>query len=450
MRRYIPNTDADREAMLREIGVNDVGELFADIPAEVRLRRRLKLPESLSEPELMSLMREFSARCASAEQYTYFLGAGCYNHYIPSIIDHVLTRSEFYTAYTPYQPELSQGTLQAMFEFQTLVCQLTGMEVANSSMYDCGTALAEAAIMATRVRAKRGSVAVASSVHPEYRAVLRGYLGRLGLKVQEFGFSESGRVVDTASFENSLNDDVAAVIVQSPNFFGVIEDLAALADATRGVGALLVVAVADPISLGILKSPGELGADIVVGQGQGLGIPMSFGGPHLGLFACREKYVRQMPGRLAGRTVTHDGRPGFVMTLATREQHIRRARATSNICTNHQLMALAAAVYMTTMGKAGMRKVAELNLLKTDYAKNRLSDMGAQLVFSGPVFNEFVVKTARPVNVVNEALRKHGIIGGLLLNRFYSQFDDRTMLACCTESVSKDAIDTFCEEVTRR
>ncbi len=449
MRRYIPNTDADRDAMLREIGVNDVGELFADIPADVWLNRRLRLPESLSEPELMSLMRQLSASCASAEQYTYFLGAGCYNHYIPSIIDHILTRSEFYTAYTPYQPELSQGTLQAMFEFQTLVCQLTGMETANSSMYDCGTALAEAAIMATRVRAKRASVVVSSSVHPEYRAMLKGYLGQLGLKVQEFGFSESGRV-DAASFENSLNDDVAAVIVQSPNFFGVIEDLAALADATSNVGALLIEVVSDPISLGILKSPGELGADIVVGQGQSLGIPMSFGGPHLGLFACREKYVRQMPGRLAGRTVDHNGRSGFVMTLATREQHIRRARATSNICTNHQLMALAAAVYMTTMGKAGMRQVAELNLLKTDYAKNRLSGMGAKLVFSGPVFNEFVVKTARPVNAVNESLHKQGIIGGLALNHFYEQFDDRTMLACCTESVSRDAIDKFCEEVTRR
>jgi len=449
LRRYIPNTDADREAMVREIGVKDVGELFADIPVESRLNRRLNLPEAVSEPELISLMKELSASCASAEQYSYFLGAGCYNHYIPGIIDHILTRSEFYTAYTPYQPEISQGTLQAMFEFQTLVCQLTGMEAANSSMYDCGTALAEGAIMATRVLRKRATVVVSSSVHPEYRAILKAYLGRLGLKVKEFGFNESGRA-DVASFEDSLDDDVAAVIVQSPNFFGVIEDLAELSDATSSVGALLIDVVSDPISLGILKPPGELGADIVVGQGQSLGIPMSFGGPHLGLFACREKFVRQMPGRLAGRTADHNGRPGFVMTLATREQHIRRGRATSNICTNHQLMALAAAVYMTTMGKAGMRDVAELNLLKTDYAKNRLLDMGAQLVFSGPVFNEFVVKTARPVKAVNESLREQGIIGGLGLDRFYEQFDDRTMLACCTEGVSRDAIDIFCEEVTRR
>jgi len=449
LRRYIPNTDADREAMVREIGVKDVGELFADIPVESRLNRRLNLPEAVSEPELISLMKELSASCASAEQYSYFLGAGCYNHYIPGIIDHILTRSEFYTAYTPYQPEISQGTLQAMFEFQTLVCQLTGMEAANSSMYDCGTALAEAAIMATRVLRKRATVVVSSSVHPEYRAILKAYLGRLGLKVKEFGFNESGRA-DVASFQDSLDDDVAAVIVQSPNFFGVIEDLAELSDATSSVGALLIDVVSDPISLGILKPPGELGADIVVGQGQSLGIPMSFGGPHLGLFACREKFVRQMPGRLAGRTADHNGRPGFVMTLATREQHIRRGRATSNICTNHQLMALAAAVYMTTMGKAGMRDVAELNLFKTDYAKNRLLDMGAQLVFSGPVFNEFVVKTARPVKAVNESLREQGIIGGLGLDRFYEQFDDRTMLACCTEGVSRDAIDIFCEEVTRR
>ena len=448
MRRYIPNTDADRDAMLNEIGVERAIDLFADIPKDVLLGRALNLPEALSEPELVSLMKQLSEACASAEQYTYLLGAGCYDHYIPSIIDHVLTRSEFYTAYTPYQPELSQGTLQAMFEFQTMVCQLTGMEVANASMYDCATAVAEAAMMATRVVRKRDRVVVARSVHPEYRAVLRGYLERLGMKAQEFDFGANGQV-SIDSLDENLNENVAAVIVQSPNFFGVIEDLQPLTDVAKAAGALSIVAVSEPISMGLLKPPGEQGADIVVGQAQGLGIPMSFGGPHLGFFACREPHMRQMPGRLAGRTVDHDGRAGFVMTLATREQHIRRARATSNICTNHQLCALAAAVYMTTMGKSGMREVAELNLLKANYARERLAEAGAELVFSGPVFNELVLKTKRAVDVVNEALLKRKILGGVCLRHFHEEFDDRTMLACFTENAPKEAIDAFCEEVTR-
>ncbi len=448
MRRYIPNTDADRAAMLNEIGIQQVEDLFADIPKDVRLKQPLDLPEALSEPELISSMKQLSEACASAEQYTFLLGAGCYSHYIPSVIDHILTRSEFYTAYTPYQPELSQGTLQVMFEFQTMICQLTEMEVANASMYDCATAVAEAAMMATRVVRNRDTVVVARSVHPEYRAVLKGYLGRLGMKVQEFDFSASGQI-SIDSLEQNLKDSVAAVIVQSPNFFGVIEHLQPLIDAAKTAGALSIVAVSEPISLGLLRPPGELGADVVVGQAQSLGIPMSFGGPHLGFFACRDKYVRQMPGRLAGRTVDHHGRPGFVMTLATREQHIRRARATSNICTNHQLCALAAALYMTAMGKAGMREVAKLNLFKADYARRRLAQMGAALAFSGPVFNEFVVRATRPVDSVNEALLERNIVGGVRLNRFYKEFDQNTMLVCFTENAPKEAINAFCEEATR-
>lgn len=448
MRRYIPNTDSDRDAMLEEIGVSRVEDLFAAIPEKVRLKRALDLPEALSEPELVSFMKQLSQACAGSGQYTYLLGAGCYNHYIPSIIDHILTRSEFYTAYTPYQPELSQGTLQVMFEYQTMICQLTGMEVANASMYDCATAVAEAAMMANRVLRNRDTVMVSRAVHPEYREVLSAYLGRIGMTVEEFGFDTSGRV-DPENLSKSICEGVAAIIVQSPNFFGVIENVASVAEVAKGKGALLIDVVSEPLSLGVLKPPGELGADIVVGQAQSLGISMSFGGPHLGFFACSEKYVRQMPGRLAGRTVDHDGRPGFVMTLATREQHIRRARATSNICTNHQLCALAAAVYMTVMGKEGMKEVAELNVAKADYARSRLKEKGASFAFSGPVFNEFVVKTRRPVDTVNEALLSKGIVGGLALNRFYDDFDDRTMLACFTESVPKEAIDVFCEEVTR-
>lgn len=449
MRRYIPSTDADRAAMLGEIGVERVDDLFADIPEEVQLNQPLDLPEALSEPELVAFMKQLSHACASAEQYTYLLGAGCYSHHIPSIIDHILTRSEFYTAYTPYQPELSQGTLQVMFEFQTMVCQLTGMDVANASMYDCATAVAEAAMMAGRIVRNRDTVVVARSVHPEYRAVLKGYLGRLGMKSQEFNFGANGQV-SIDSLKQNLGEHVAAIVVQSPNFFGVIEDLAEVTDAAKTAGALSIVAVSEPISLGLLKPPGEFGVDIVVGQAQSLGIPMSFGGPHLGFFACRDKHVRQMPGRLAGRTVDHNGRPGFVMTLATREQHIRRARATSNICTNHQLCALAAAVYMSTMGKAGMRELAELNVLKTDYAKRQLSEMGVKPLFSGPTFNEFALKSVRPVDAVNEALLGRKVVGGLGLARFYDEFDENAMLACFTENVSKEAIDAFSEEVIRQ
>jgi glycine dehydrogenase subunit 1 len=322
------------------------------------------------------------------------------------------------------------------------------MGVANASMYDCATATAEAAMMAVRVLRERGTVIVARSVHPEYRAVLKGYLGRLGVEVRELDWNPGGQV-SIDSLEGNLGDGVAAVIVQSPNFFGVIEDLEPLTDAARAAGALSVVVVSEPISLGLLKPPGEQGADVVVGQGQSLGIPMSFGGPHLGVFACRDEYVRQMPGRLAGQTVDRNGRPGFVMTLATREQHIRRERATSNICTNHQLCALAAAVYMTTLGRAGMREVAELNVLKADYARNRLADMGVEPLFSGHVFNEFALKTGRPVDVVNAALLKRKIVGGLGLKRFFAELNENAMLVCFTESAPKEAIDAFCEEAAR-
>ncbi|MCD6328558.1 aminomethyl-transferring glycine dehydrogenase subunit GcvPA [bacterium] len=434
--------------MLKEIGASSVEALFADIPSDELLGRPLGLPASLSEPDLVALMKQLAAQNASADDLTYLLGAGCYSHYIPSVIDHVLTRSEFYTAYTPYQPELSQGTLQVMFEFQTMICQLTGMDVTNASMYDCSTAVAEAAMMAGRILRKRSKILICRTAHPEYRAVTKGYLARIGMDYEEVGFDTDGRI-DRAELAGKLDDSVAGVIVQSPNFFGVIEEIAIVADAAHEAGALLIDAISEPLSLGILKPPGEQGADIVVGQAQSLGIPMSFGGPHLGFFACRQKFMRQMPGRLSGRTVDHDGRPGFVMTLATREQHIRRARATSNICTNHQLCALAAAVYMTLMGKEGMRELASLNLLKADYAKKQLAQRGMQPLFTGPTFNEFPVGLPRPAASVNEALLEKKIVGGLPLNRFYPEFDEKAMLVCFTEFSSAEAIDTFCEEVTR-
>ena len=449
MRRYIPTTDQDRETMLGEIGVSSVDELFADIPADKKLDRPLILPQALSEQELVQLMKSLSDATANASDHDYFIGAGCYNHFIPSLIDHFLTRSEFYTAYTPYQPELSQGTLQAMFEFQTMICQLTGMEVANASMYDAATAVAEAALMSTRVHRKRDVILVSRTVHPEYREVLAGYLARMGLEMVEFGWQKETGRSDLDDMAAKLNDKVATVIVQSPNFFGVIENLELIRQASDSSGAMLSVAVSEPISLGILKPPGEYGADIVVGNGQSLGIPMSYGGPHLGFFACKEKFQRQMPGRLAGQTVDHDGRRGFVMTLATREQHIRRARATSNICTNHQLCALAATIYMATMGKQGMREVARLNLLKADYARKSIEDLGGKVLFSGPTFNEFVLRCGRPVIELNEELLDRGLVGGFRLKGFYPQFDAKTMLCCFTEQLSKGAIDEFCEEVTK-
>ena len=447
MKRFVPTTDQDRKTMLDAIGISSAEELFSDIPEQVRLKRRLALPEPLSEPELAALMRRLSTCCANSEDYTYFLGAGCYDHFIPSVVRHMVSRSEFYTAYTPYQPEVSQGTLQAMFEFQTMLCQLTGMEVANASMYDCATAVAEAALMARRIMPKRGKIVVGRSVHPDYRAVLRSYTRNLGLEVLQCGFAGDGRV-DLKRLEGMLDGSVAAVIVQSPNFFGVIEELDAIGQACKESGSIFIVVVSEALSLGILKPPGAYGADIVVGQGQSLGIPMSFGGPHLGLFATRERYIRQMPGRIVGQTVDRRGRRGFVMTLATREQHIRRARATSNICTNHQLCALAATVYMSVLGKQGMREVARLNILKAAYAKSQLAKRGVRAVLDGPSFNEFVIQTRRPVSEVNASLLSSKIVGGLAVGHFYEEFDDRTMLVCVTENASRDAIDAFCEEVS--
>ena len=357
--RYIPNSPEERIEMLASVGLTDAKELFRSIPEGVQLNRALKITDPLAEPEVIAAMEAMAAKNTAAAKPS-FLGAGVYSHFSPTIVDHLIQRSEFFTSYTPYQPEISQGTLQYIFEFQTLICQLTGMEVANASMYDGSTAMAEAYLMAQRVT-RRDKIVVATSVHPEYREVAQTYTQHGSAEIVEIDFDErSGRVSDLSA----LDDKTAALVVQSPNFFGCVENLERLSAAAHAVGALFVVVVTEAISLGLLKSPGACGADIVVGEGQSFGIPMGFGGPHVGLFATQEKFVRNMPGRLCGIAYDKNGNRGFVLTLSTREQHIRREKATSNICTNQGLIALAATIYMETMGKKGLQEVAMQNAQK--------------------------------------------------------------------------------------
>ena len=435
--RYIPNSPEEREEMLATVGLKSAEELFRSIPADIHLNRPLKITDPLAESEVIAEMEAMAAKNTGATKPS-FLGGGVYSHYSPTIVDHLIQRSEFFTSYTPYQPEISQGTLQYIFEFQTLICQLTGMEVANASMYDGSTAMAEAYLMAQRVT-RRDKIVVARGVHSEYRAVARTYAQHGDTEIVEIGVDEkTGRVTGL----EALDDKTAALVVQSPNFFGCIEDLNSLADAAHAVGALFVVVVTEAISFGLLKSPGSCGADIVVGEGQSFGIPMSFGGPHVGLFATQEKFVRQMPGRLAGVAYDKEGRRGFVLTLSTREQHIRREKATSNICTNQGLIALAATIYMEAMGKKGLQEVAVQNAQKAAYAAEQIAAVdGYSLRFSSPHFNEFVVRGPRPATEVLEALRSEsGVLGGIPLSKYYSGHDN-DFLVCATEMNTKDQID---------
>jgi glycine dehydrogenase subunit 1 len=443
--RYIPNSPEEREEMLKIVGLNSADELFRSIPADIQLNRSLNITDPLAEPEVIAAMENLAEK-NTASRKTSFLGAGVYSHYSPTVVDYLIQRSEFFTSYTPYQPEVSQGTLQYIFEFQTLICQLTGMDVANASMYDGSTAMAEAFLMAQRVT-KREKVLVAETVHPEYLQVAHTYVQHCGIGLETFGFDkETGRASDL----EKLDDTCAALVVQSPNFFGCIEDLQALADKAHAVGALFIVVVTEAISLGLLKPPGECGADIVVGEGQSFGIPMSFGGPHLGLFATREKYVRNMPGRLAGIAYDKNGNRGFVLTLATREQHIRREKATSNICTNQGLIALAATVYMETMGKKGLQEVAMQNAQKAAYAAKRISEIeGFELAFSAPKFNEFVVRTPHSAEEILKMLREEKeIIGGLALSRYYADRPNE-FLVCVTETNTKAQIDNLVESLSK-
>ena len=434
--RYIPNSPEEREEMLASVGLANAAELFRSIPQDIQLGRKLEITDPLAESEVIAEMERMAARNTAATKPS-FLGAGVYSHFSPTIVDHLIQRSEFFTSYTPYQPEVSQGTLQYIFEFQTLVCQLTGMEVANASMYDGSTATAEAYLMAQRVT-RRDKIVVAETVHPEYREVAKTYAQHGDTEIVTVPYDETtGRVGDLAA----LDDKTAALVVQSPNFFGCIEDLKTLADQAHTVGAMFVVVVTEAISLGLLKTPGECGADIVVGEGQSWGVPMSFGGPHVGLFATQEKYVRQMPGRLCGIAYDKNGKRGFVLTLSTREQHIRREKATSNICTNQGLIALAATIYMETMGKKGLQEVAMQNAQKAVYAATEIAKIaGYSLPFSAPRFNEFVVRSPRAATEVLESAGSAGVIGGLALSKYYTGHDNDILVAV-TETNTREQID---------
>ena len=439
--RYIPHTAGDVTEMLERIGVGTLEELFVEVPESVRLKRPFDLPEAVSETELLRELKALGAKNATPETYRNFLGGGAYHHFIPTVIDLLVSRSEFYTAYTPYQPEISQGTLQAVFEFQSLICQLTGMDAANASMYDGASACAEAVLMAVRLT-RRKRVLLSRALNPRYRAVVATYCRYLSLELVDVAIAADGRT-DLADLHAKLDDTTAAVVVGYPNYFGVIEDVAALAEASQEAGARFVTAVAEPVALGLLKSPGELGADIVAGDGQSFGLPLAFGGPYVGFFAVRQKDVRGMPGRLVGETTDLDGQRGFVLTLATREQHIRREKATSNICSNQGLCALMATIFMSLLGKQGLREMAEQNLAKAAYARQKLSGVkGFSLVFGAPAFNEFVVRCEAPVAEVLARLEGLGILAGLPLGEDYPELAD-CFLVCVTEQNQREDIDAL-------
>jgi glycine dehydrogenase subunit 1 len=433
--RYLPKSPADRKAMLQAIGARSIDDLFAPIPAEYRLERDLKVPRQMAESEIVDWFRERARE--NGDSYSTFLGAGAYYHYRPVIIDSLISRGEFLTAYTPYQAEISQGTLQAIFEFQSMICELTGMEVANASMYDGSTAAAEAVMMAVRVTG-RSSVVIARSVHPEYREVLTTYAHHQNLPLSTCPFDDNGRL-NLQELENAITPDTACVLIQSPNFFGTIEDTTAVAEIAHKKGAMLVVSIAEAVSLGIVEPPRQ--ADVIAMEAQSFGVPLGFGGPYCGVIATREKFVRQMPGRLAGQTIDRNGKRGFVLTLATREQHIRREKATSNICTNQALVALMVNIFMTIYGKVGLKELAKQNLAKTAYAAAQFSKH-AKVLFSGaPRFNEFVVQTTEDPHAINSRILGHKIIGGLPLQKFYPELGNAA-LWCCTELTTRSAIDT--------
>ena len=435
-------TEQDKQDMLAAIGVQSIDELLSDIPHETRFTRKLAIEKALKEPELLSFFQGLANDNTSIKDFPSYLGAGVYEHYIPSIVDHVISRSEFYTAYTPYQPEISQGELQAIFEFQTMICELTGMDLANSSMYDGPTALAEAAMLSAG-HTKKKTILVSKAVHPEARDVLRTNAYGQNLEVKEID-TKNG-TTDIEALKTMHGDDVACVIVQHPNFFGSLEPLAEIEEITHTSKAQFVVS-SNPLALGLLKPPGAFGADIVIGDAQPFGIPTQFGGPHCGYFATTKKLMRKVPGRLVGQTVDENGHRGFVLTLQAREQHIRRDKATSNICSNQALNALAASVAMTAIGKKGVKEMATQNVQKANYLKKQLNNEGVLVQQNGATFNEFVVELNQPVSTVNQSLFKKGIIGGFDLGEVDK---DRThhMLICVTELRTKEELDQFAKEL---
>jgi glycine cleavage system P protein (glycine dehydrogenase) subunit 1 len=433
--RYLPKSPADREAMLKAIGARSVDDLFAPIPAEYRLKDDLKIQRQMAESEIVDFFKQRAKE--NGEGYTSFLGAGAYFHYRPVVIDALVQRGEFLTAYTPYQAEFAQGTLQAIFEFQTMISELTGMDLANASMYDGSTGAAEAVMMAVRITG-RSSAVVARSLHPEYREVMNTYSGHQGIPIQTVAFTDGGGL-NLKELEQAITDDTACVLIQSPNFFGTIEDVDAIAEIAQKHGALLVVSIAEAVSLGIVEPPRS--ADIVAMEAQSFGVPLGFGGPYCGVIATKDKYVRQMPGRLAGQTVDKKGKRGFVLTLATREQHIRREKATSNICTNQALVALMVNIFMTVYGKVGLRELAKQNLAKAAYAAAQFGKSAKVLFSAAPRFNEFVVKTSEDPYAINSRLLGHKIVGGLPLKKFYPELGNAA-LWCCTELTTRSMIDT--------
>jgi glycine dehydrogenase subunit 1 len=438
MHPYIPNTPEDIQEMLKAIGLESVDQLFGDIPKDVHMDRELNIPNSKSELEVTAYLKSLSDKNCSMSKLTSFLGAGAYDHYIPSVVNHVISRSEYYTSYTPYQPEISQGTLQYIFEFQTLICNLTGMDVANASLYDGGTAVVEAALMAAAY-SKKDEIIISKSVKPDARKILHTYAHVQNLKVIEVDVKDG--VTDIEALEGLVNDNTAAVIVQSPNFFGIIEDLKAIGEVAHKGKKTTFVASVDPISLGILKKPGDLGVDVAVGEGQSMGIPVSFGGPYLGFMAVKKDYVRKLPGRIVGQTEDLDGKRSFVLTLTAREQHIRREKATSNICSNQGLNSLAATVYMVTLGKDGLREVAMQSTKKAHYAYEQIIKSGKyKPMFDKPFFKEFAVSSDKSPMDVNKTLRDEGIIGGYDLGNDYPEFKGGILFAV-TEKRTKDEID---------
>jgi len=444
--RYIPNAEKDWESMLSVVGLRRLEDLAAILPKDLRLTRPLDLPSPLSEMELLERLRSLSEKGKEGKKWVSFLGAGAYNHFIPAVVDHLLRRSEFYTAYTPYQPEISQGTLQAIFEFQTLICQLTGMDVANASVYDGASAVAEAVLMAQRLKSRKRFL-ISRLLHPESQRVTQTYTHPLGFALEPIAYGGDG-ATDLQALEKALGADVAAVILQQPNFFGCLEDVEKAAAMAHSRGALLIVATQEPLALALLQPPGLLGADIAVGEGQSFGNGLNFGGPYVGFFAAKEAYLRAMPGRLVGETVDREGRRGFVLAVATREQHIRREKATSNICTNQALCALASLVYMTTFGKQGLRELAEMNLSKAEYAKKRLGPVGS-FRLSGPTFNEFVLTLKGDPDSILSSLLEEGLIGGLALKKFYPELS-REILICVTERNSREEIDRLAVAIGQR
>ncbi|WP_301109753.1 aminomethyl-transferring glycine dehydrogenase subunit GcvPA [Sporosarcina sp.] len=440
--RYLPMTEQDQKEMLETIGISSIDELFADIPEKVRFTGEYNIKQAKSETSLLKELSRLAAKNANAQDYASFLGAGVYDHYKPVIVDHVISRSEFYTAYTPYQPEISQGELQAIFEFQTMICELTGMELANSSMYDGGTALAEAGTLAAGYT-KRKKLLVSSTVHSESHAVVNSYAS--GQSIEVVTIPHADGVTNVEKLKELIDDQTAAVIVQYPNFYGQVEDLQTMSNIAHDNGALFVVS-ANPLSLGLLTPPGALGADITVGDAQPFGIAEAFGGPHCGYFAVTKKLMRKVPGRLVGETTDDQGRRGYVLTLQAREQHIRRDKATSNICSNQALNALAASVAMTALSKEGIKEIAYQNIAKTAYARSAFEKAGFTVKFSTSHFNEIVVDCKAPVKEVNERLLKQGIIGGYDLSLVDENLANHALVAV-TEQRTKEEIDAYVQEL---